>query len=120
MGSTWKAATLAGALAALAACSGGGSGGGTPPPGNHLVDLSWDASHDRGVNKPGGGYRVNISGRGTIDVPYVSGAFSPTAVSTTLPTGSYTVSVRSYAALDSAGGTTGSQSGATQVNLVVP
>jgi hypothetical protein len=98
-------------------CSGGACA--SPPP-PRLVDLRWDASHDRGVNQAGGGYLVDISGKGTIDVPYVTGAFAPTTVSTTLSSGIYTVTVRAYAALDAAGGMTGSKSAPAQINLVVP
>jgi hypothetical protein len=117
MGPFWKAASLAGALAALAACSGGGGGDenrSVPAP----KGLSWTANRERGVNAPGGGYLVAISGRGTVDVPYVSGLLAPTVITTTLPTGNYTITVRAYAALDVSGGTTGTVSAPSQTLTV--
>jgi hypothetical protein len=77
----------------LAACSGGGE---EADPGPRR--LQWTANRERGVNSPGGGYLVEVSGRGVFDVRYVSGAFAPTSLTTTLPSGNYTVSIRAYAA----------------------
>jgi hypothetical protein len=108
--------------ATLTAC-GGSSGGGTPaaPPAYHNVTLSWTANRETGVNSAGGGYTVNISGQSApIDVPYVSGTWAPTSVTTSLYTGSHTATVTAYAALDTAGGTTGNTSAATTLNFVVP
>ncbi len=101
----WRAVSLAGALAALGACS---SEATTPPY------LAWTANRERGVNAPGGGYLVDISGKPTVDVPYVSGLLAPTSITTTLSTGSYTITVRAYAALDPAGGTTRTVSAPSQ------
>lgn len=116
-----KAAWVAPALAALVACSGGSkSSPPPPPPGNHVVDLSWSANRERGVNLAGGGYLVSIGGAAPLQVPYVSGAFAPTSLTTTLYTGSYSVTVRAYAALDSAGGTTGTVSAPSTLTVHVP
>ncbi len=104
----WRAVSLAGALAALGAC-GSEAKGDHPPP-----YLAWTANRERGVNAPGGGYLVDISGKPTVDVPYVSGLLAPTSITTTLSTGSYTITVRAYAALDSAGGTTRTVSAPSQ------
>jgi ABC-type glycerol-3-phosphate transport system substrate-binding protein len=90
----------------LTACGGGGGGGGsiTPPtPTSHTVNLSWTANREVAVNTTGGGYTVAISGQPTINVPYVSGPTAPTSTSTTLMSGSYSVTVRGYSALNSAG-----------------
>jgi hypothetical protein len=117
MGPFWKILSLGAAVAALAACSGGGGGGeGNPGP----PRLTWTASRERGVNSPGGGYLVDVSGRGTVDVPYVSGAFAPTSLTTTLPSGFYTVTIRAYAAVDEDGGTTGKVSDPATITVNVP
>ena len=107
---------------ALAACGGGGGGGGgAPPPATiHAVTLNWNAAHESGVNSPGGGYQVSISGQPTIDVSYTSGPTAPTTTSTSLLTGVYTVTVRAYAALDAAGGSTGSFSTGQSIAVTVP
>ncbi len=114
-----KAISLAASALALAAC-GGSSPAPPPPPTEHVVDLSWAANRESGVNRPGGGYRVDITGKPTTDVPYVSGLLAPTSITTTLYTGSYTVTVRAYAALDAQGGTSGTLSAPTQMILNVP
>jgi len=103
------------ALAQLAGCGGGGGGGSSPPPvTNHTVTLAWAPNHEKGVNSAGGGYQVAISGQPTINVPYVSGLTAPTSTVTTLSTGTYTVTVRAYAALDAQGGGAGSLSAPSQ------
>jgi hypothetical protein len=66
----------------------------------------------------GGGYQVAISGQPTINVPYVSGLTAPTSTVTTLSTGTYTVTVRAYAALDVQGGSAGSLSAPSQSLIV--
>lgn len=100
---------------------GGGDGGSSPPPGNHTVTLAWAANHERGVNSPGGGYQVAISGRPTINVPFTSGLTAPTSTVTTLWTGTYTVTVSAFAALDAQGGSSGSLSEPSQpFTLIVP
>jgi hypothetical protein len=76
----------------------------------HSVTLSWQPNRDSGVNRAGGGYQVSISGQPTIMVPYASGPTAPTTTTVTLTTGTYTVRVRAFAALDSQGGNTGSLS----------
>jgi hypothetical protein len=82
------------------------------------VDLSWAPNRETGVNSAGGGYRVEISGKPTTDVPYLSGLLAPTSLTTTLYTGRYTVTVRAYAQLDAQGGTTGSLSERSQTLTV--
>lgn len=93
----------------LTACGGGGGS-----PSARAVTLTWEANHESGVNRAGGGYRVSISGQPTIDVPYTSGPAAPTTTTVLLPRGGYTVTVRAYAALDAQGGTTGSLSAPSQ------
>ncbi len=106
------------ALAQLAGCGGGGGGGSNPPPGPHTVTLTWAPNHETGVNSAGGGYHVSISGRPTINVPYVSGPTAPTSTVTILQTGTYTVTVTAFAALDAQGGLTGNVSGPSQPLVV--
>ncbi len=108
------------ALAQLAGCGGGGGGGSSPPPvTNHTVTLAWVPNHEKGVNSAGGGYQVAISGQPAINVPYVSGlTAAPTSTVTTLSTGTYTVTVRAYAALDAQGGGAGSLSAPSQSLIV--
>lgn len=96
----------------LSACGGGGGGGSSPP--SRSVVLAWGANHESGVNSAGGGYQVSISGQPTIDVPWTSGPTAPTSATASLQPGSYTVTVRAYAALDAQGGTTGSLSAPSQ------
>jgi hypothetical protein len=105
--------------AGLAACGGGTA---PPAPAYHNVTLSWTANRETGVNSPGGGYTVAISGQTPIDVPFVSGAAAaPTSTTVSLYSGSYTATVTAYAALDAAGGATGSTSAASAtLNIVVP
>ena len=115
--------TLAASIAVLsiAACGGHGGGGSSPPPPvvvtNHTVTLSWTANHEKGVNSTGGGYHVAISGKPTIDV-LSSGSTAPTSTVTTLQTGTYTVTVTAFAALDAQGGLTGSVSAPSQSLIV--
>jgi hypothetical protein len=100
MGSPWRAVSIAALLAA--ACSSGGDG---PPPSEHVVDVAWDRNHEAAVNALGGGYRVTIGAYPPLDVPYVSSLLAPTSITTTLWSGTYTVSVRAYG-LAPGGGTT--------------
>jgi hypothetical protein len=96
----------------LVGCGGGGGGGGgsTPPPAVYSVTLGWAPNHESGVNSTGGGYQVLISGQPTINVPYTSGPTAPTSTTVSLQGGSYTATVRAYAALDAQGGSGGSLS----------
>jgi hypothetical protein len=87
----------------------------------HSVTLTWASNHERGVNSAGGGYQVSISGQPTIDVPFTSGSTAPTSTTVLLNTGTYTVRVRAYAALDAQGGSTGSLSApSTPITVNVP
>ncbi len=88
---------------ALVACGDGGDDG-SPPSGSATVTLTWDANRESGVNRPGGGYEVSISGQPTQDVPYTAGPSAPTSTTVQLRPGTYVVSVRAYAALDPQGG----------------
>jgi hypothetical protein len=111
-----KRALLAGVALTLAACGGSKS----TPITSHSVTISWAANHERGVNASGGGYKVNVAGKPTIDVPF-SGSATPTSTDLTLTTGSYAVTVTAYALLDANGGSTGSQSAPSQAyTLNVP
>jgi hypothetical protein len=102
-------------VGAMSAC------GGSSSPASRTVTISWAQNRDTGVNKAGGGYRVSISGQPTVDVPWVSGSTAPTSKDVTLPSGSYTVTVVAYAALDAQGGATGSSSApSTPITLSVP
>ena len=103
--------------AGLSACGGGGGGGGESPPPpvtTHSVTLAWQPNRESGVNRAGGGYEVSISGQPTIIVPYTAGPAAPTTTMVSLNTGSYTVAVRAFAALDPQGGNTGSRSALSQ------
>ena len=101
----------------LDACGGGGK---VDPPVFHAVTLNWNASHESGVNQAGGGYQVAISGKPTINVPYTSGATTPTTATTSLLRGKYTVTVSAYAALDATGGNAGSLSPGQSITVTVP
>ena len=116
---------LAGLLVAsgLAACGGGGGGSDAPTPtplGPATVTISWNANRETGVNRAGGGYEISVTGQPTRDVPYASGSAAPTSTVFTLPTGTYTASVRAYAALDAQGGTTRTYSTASNLTVTVP
>jgi hypothetical protein len=67
------------------------------------VTISWAANREAAVNTTGGGYTVAISGQTPIDVPYVSGTTAPTSTTTTLLSGSYSVTVTAYSALKPTG-----------------
>jgi len=109
---TWSAAACPGGLACDAQQDG------CP---ERLVNLSWAPNRERGVNQAGGGYRVAISGRQEIDVPFASGAAAPTSASVQLPPGSYAITVRAYAALDAQGGTSRTLSApSAPISLTVP
>ena len=98
----------------LSACGGGGGAAAPTPVTAHTVTLAWAPNHEKGVNSTGGGYQVTISGQPTITVPYTSGPAAPTSTVTTLQTGTYTATVRAYAALDAQGGSAGSLSAPSQ------
>jgi len=85
---------------------------------NHTVTVAWAPNHEKGVNSTGGGYEVSISGQPTINVPYSSGPTAPTSTVTMLQTGTYTVTVTAFAALDAQGGGTGSLSAPSQSLIV--
>jgi hypothetical protein len=103
----------------IGGCGGGGGGAATSttPPSTptaiyHNVTISWVANREKGVNSTGGGYKISISGASSsqINVPYVSGLSAPTSTIVPLSAGSYTATITAYAALDAAGGTTGTVS----------
>lgn len=89
------------------------SGGGT-----RNVLISWPASKESGVNKLGGGYKVSITGRPDVAVPWVSGRAAPTRTTVQLPRGTYTVTVSSFAALDGKGGNSGTVSEASPPRVI--
>jgi hypothetical protein len=98
-------AVVGAALAGLAACDRG------PPHVDRSVTISWEPNREKGVNGPGGGYRVDITGRPTLDLPFdpVAG-FAPTSLTTVLHTGFWAVKVTAYQPLDAAAGNTGGAS----------
>ena len=100
----------------VSACGGGGAVGSPPLPAS--VTIAWDPNRESGVNRAGGGYQVAISGQPTRDVPYTSGPTAPTSITVSLQPGSYTVTVRAYAALDPQGGNAGNLSAPSQVLTV--
>jgi hypothetical protein len=107
----------------LSGCGGdGGGGGGSGAAGSaRTVVVSWAANREQGVNSSGGGYQVTISGRPSINVPYVSGPEAPTTVTAMLPRGTYVVNVRAFAALDAQGGSGTTFSAASQsIFVAVP
>ncbi len=114
-------ATLLLALLLVGGTSACGSGSGSSGPTTRNVVLTWNANREAGVNKAGGGYRVSIVGQPDVNVPWVSGPAAPTTTTLALASGTYTVSIKAYAALDASGGTTGSTSAASQtITVVVP
>jgi hypothetical protein len=104
--------------AALAACGGGGGEADSAPAGPAAVTIAWNPSRESNVNRPGGGYEVAINGMQPIDVPYVAGSTAPTSTTVTLPSGSFSITVRAYGALDAQGGATRTYSSASQVIAV--
>jgi hypothetical protein len=107
--------------AGLSACGGGSAESSPPPVTTHSVALAWEPNRESGVNRAGGGYQVSISGQPTIIVPHTAGPAAPTTTMVSLNTGSYTVTVRAFAALDPQGGNTGSLSAPSQpLTLNVP
>jgi ABC-type glycerol-3-phosphate transport system substrate-binding protein len=108
-------------LFGVTGCGGGGGGSSPPSVTSHTVTLAWTPNHEMGVNSAGGGYQVAISGQPTINVPYAAGPTAPTSTVTALQTGTYTVAVRAFSALDAQGGNTGSLSAPSQsLTVVVP
>lgn len=108
------------ALISLAVISCDGTGTSTPPP-TYNVSVNWNANRETAVNTTGGGYTVyystsagfNIGDAGvtSIDVPYVSGALAPSAITVKLATaGTYYFKIIAYSALNPPGGSSGSQS----------
>lgn len=85
--STWQGGALVAGLFALAGCD--GSAGKAV---DRTVTLAWEANHEKGVNGPGGGYRLAIPGRAPVDLPWPA----PRAVTTVLRSGSYAVTVQAY------------------------
>jgi hypothetical protein len=87
--------------------------------------VSWTASKEKAVNRAGGGYKVyfsessgfTISGAGVVDVPYVSGASSPTSATVEVDgSGTYYVKIKAYSSIN--GGSESEVSDETSV--VVP
>jgi len=115
---------LAGLLVAsgLAACGGGGGGSDAPAPTPTpaTVTISWNAKPGWCVSRAGGGSEAPGTGQPAWALPYSSGSAAPTSTVFTLATGTYTASVRAYAALDAQGGTTRTYSTASTSTVVVP
>jgi hypothetical protein len=113
-------AVLAVGILTTSGCGGGGDS--SPPPITvHAVTISWAPNHEAVVNSLGGGYIVNIGTQTPINVPYVSGLLAPTFTTVSLSTGTYTVSVVAYSALNPPGGISGSTSApSAPITLIVP
>jgi len=103
-------------IISLSACSGKGMSAppAQPPPvtNSRSVTLSWQANHESAVNRSGGGYRVYYSGTPgfaltsvqPINVPWTSGAHTPTSTTVTLASNTnYYVKVVAYSALNPTG-----------------
>ncbi len=71
--------------------------------------LSWNANREEAVNSAGGGYRIYYSTRGdfntgdsdvtSLDVPYVSGDYSPAFQIVNLNNGTWYFFIEAYSAL---------------------
>lgn len=103
-------AAAAAGLGLLAGCGGSSK----RPPGDHAVVIAWQANAEKGVNAPGGGYRLVVAGKAPLDLPYPA----PTSVTTVLYTGWYGVSVQAYQPDPEGAGTI--WSAASSVTVVVP
>lgn len=94
------------------------------------VSVSWNPNREAAVNRAGGGYRVyygTTSGFNTAtaaykDVPYVSGATSPTTTSfNNLLIGTHYFKIMAYSQLNPVGGVSGSLSAASsQFSVSLP
>jgi hypothetical protein len=102
------------ALGALIAVAGCDDGRANLMPAYRQVTIAWQANHEKGVNGPGGGYRVVIAGQAPIDFPHPS----PTTLTTTLLSGWYGVSVQAYQPDPEGPGT--SWSPASGLTVIVP
>lgn len=106
-------------------------GGGTdaPVPPLSTVQISWNANPETAVNQSGGGYKVyyssnsvfNISDSGVteIDVPYSSGATTPTSTQVQFLAGTYYIRIIAYSALNAPGTSGGSSSTATPQTILI-
>jgi hypothetical protein len=105
----WRAAAVAAALIALAGCK-ARAGVAVDRP----VTITWQVNHEKGVNGPGGGYRVAVAGRAPVDLPWPA----PTTLTTVLRSGTRYVSVEAYEPDPAGGGTVFSP--ATTLAVSVP
>ncbi len=114
---SWRGLLLGWTLI-LAACGGGGTN----------VQVSWAANHEAAVNKAGGGYRVyyskspgfDVGGANSVNVPYQSGAATPTSAKLNLSSGTYYIKVVAFSALVGPGGAPSTSAPSAEVSLVVP
>lgn len=82
----------------ISGCSKGGGGS------SKNVAVTWNANKDTTVNTVGGGYLVyysdqqgfDISSANSVDVPYTSGASTPTSTTLNLSTGNWYIVVVAY------------------------
>jgi len=98
--------------------------------GPYSILVSWTANREKAVNKTGGGYLVyyststpvNTSTASNVNVPYVSGATSPTSVTVTgLSCGTWHFRVVAYSALYPSGSVSTSRSAdSSEVTVTVP
>ena len=92
-------------LILLPGCGGGNGGKGVPPSSN-TITVSWNPNKEKLVNSPGGGYKLYYSrsagfnpatpGVTVIDLPYISGSFSPTSKILTLSKGTWYCKLTAY------------------------
>jgi hypothetical protein len=99
----------------LVGCDGGGGGSSlanaNSRPVSASVQVSWAANREKGVNAPGGGYKVyyssvsgfDIATAAVVDVPYISGPAAPTSAAINLSSGTYYFKVVGYSLLNSGG-----------------
>ena len=118
-------AVVAAGIMTTSGCGGGGDSSPPPVPVHavtmHAVTISWASNGETAVNSLGGGYLVNIGTQTPINVPYVGGPLAPTFTTVTLSTGTYTVSVVAYSALNPPGGISGSTSApSAPLTVIVP
>jgi hypothetical protein len=98
--------------AGLPGCDGGSpSTNANTRPINASVQVSWTANREKGVNAPGGGYKVyyssvsgfDIATAAVVDVPYIGGPAAPTSAAINLSSGTYYFKVVGYSLLNSGG-----------------
>jgi hypothetical protein len=85
---------------------GGENGSRVAPPTGTTITVSWNPNKEKLVNSPGGWYKLYYSqsagfnpaapGATAIDLPYISGSFSPTSKNFTLSKGTWYCKLTAY------------------------